>query len=531
MKISKKIVGFNVNTNEASDNNASENKASAQESAKAAPVKADVIQMHETLQRPDKLIGSTYKLKVPDHVSSHAMYITINDVILNEGTEHELRRPFEVFINSKNLEHYQWIVALTLIMSATFRKGGDITFLVEELKSVFDPRGGYWNKGKYMPSIIAELGNVIEQHLIDIGMLQAPELDPHQQKLIDDKKAELNATSSEATQSSGDGAPAEDAWQANATHCNKCNHKAVMVRDGCATCLNCGDSKCGSQATADQIFKSRLSLGNQFAHLDGEVEGEYSALSPTSDTQKNVSLIKISDLRSQSLLGKPLSDKEIKLIVKAFHREIYLNRELLFDSSNPIDPIDMLDPKVALKSIGFQVDSVSGLGQYNNGNGQAEVAGYIDSSEKVVGISNQFPAHIVNFTAGHELGHAVLHEAGGMHRDRALDGGKVSGTRGHVEIEADRFASFFLMPERLVRKEFQDRFGTKQFLLDDTSAFLLTNSTLDNIKKKVKDSRQLARILAESERYGSTFTSLKSRFKVSTTAMSIRLEELNLIKF
>lgn len=245
MKIDKKIVGFTVNTDDAADN-----KATAADSAKATPAKADVIQMHETLQRPEKLIGSTYKLKVPDHVSSHAMYITINDVILNEGTEHELRRPFEVFINSKNLEHYQWIVALTLIMSATFRKGGDITFLVEELKSVFDPRGGYWNKGKYMPSIIAELGNVIEQHLIDIGMLRAPELDAHQQQLIDDKKAELNAAaaSSKTTQSAtadNNDAPSEDAWQANASHCNKCNHKAVMVRDGCATCLNCGDSKCG----------------------------------------------------------------------------------------------------------------------------------------------------------------------------------------------------------------------------------------------------------------------------------------------
>ena len=256
MKISKKIVGFNVNTNDNSDDTASNNasdggsgkNASASDSAKAAPVKADVIQMHETLQRPEKLIGSTYKLKVPDHVSSHAMYITINDVILNEGTEHELRRPFEIFINSKNLEHYQWIVALTLIMSATFRKGGDITFLVEELKSVFDPRGGYWNKGKYMPSIIAELGNVIEQHLIDIGMLQAPELDPHQQQLIDEKKAELEATdnkTSDSAQSADTDAAAEQSWQANATHCNKCNHKAVVVRDGCATCLNCGDSKCG----------------------------------------------------------------------------------------------------------------------------------------------------------------------------------------------------------------------------------------------------------------------------------------------
>ena len=275
MKISKKIVGFAVNTNDAKSDTTEATGLSA-ESAKATPAKADVIQMHETLERPEKLIGSTYKLKVPEHVSNHAMYITINDVILNEGTEHELRRPFEVFINSKNLEHYQWIVALTLIMSAVFRKGGDITFLVEELKSVFDPRGGYWNKGKYTPSIIAELGNIIEQHLIEIGMLQNPELDAHQQKLIDDKKAELagdeaatshqpagdvpagseseaaaaaksaaaNATTSHSAGNSP-GAPAEEAWQANASHCNKCNHKAVMVRDGCATCLNCGDSKCG----------------------------------------------------------------------------------------------------------------------------------------------------------------------------------------------------------------------------------------------------------------------------------------------
>jgi len=239
MKISKKIVGFNVNTNDTPDNSASE-----AESAKAAPVKADVIQMHETLQRPEKLIGSTYKLKVPSHVSGHAMYITINDIILNEGTEHELRRPFEVFINTKNLDHFQWIVALTLIMSAVFRKGGDVTFIVDELRSVFDPRGGYWNKGKYMPSIIAEIGEVIESHLIDIGMLKRDEIDPEQQKMIDAKKAELNAEADAAPTTEPE-ANAEEAWQVNASLCSKCNHKALVLRDGCQTCLNCGDSKCG----------------------------------------------------------------------------------------------------------------------------------------------------------------------------------------------------------------------------------------------------------------------------------------------
>ena len=127
--------------------------------------------MHEKLERPEMLIGSTYKIKTP--VSDHAMYVTINDIVLNEGTEHEQRRPFEIFINSKNLDHFQWIVALTRIISAVFRKGGDVTFLVDELKAVFDPRGGYWQPGgKFMPSIIAELGYVIEKHLQTIGLLQ-----------------------------------------------------------------------------------------------------------------------------------------------------------------------------------------------------------------------------------------------------------------------------------------------------------------------------------------------------------------------
>ena len=139
--------------------------------APAAGDAANVIRMHEKLERPEMLIGSTYKVKTP--VSDHAMYVTINDIVLNEGTEYEQRRPFEIFINSKNLDHYQWIVALTRIISAVFRKGGDVTFLVDELKAVFDPRGGYWQPGgKFMPSIIAELGHIVEKHLQSIGLLK-----------------------------------------------------------------------------------------------------------------------------------------------------------------------------------------------------------------------------------------------------------------------------------------------------------------------------------------------------------------------
>ncbi|MGN5139394.1 TSCPD domain-containing protein [Aeromonas sp. 164P] len=224
-KIDKKIVAYKVRT-----------KDEPQEDLSAQD---DVVHMHETVLRPERLMGTTYKLKTPEHVSEHSLFITINDIILNEGTVHETRRPFEIFINSKSLEHYQWIVALTRIISAVFRKGGDVTFLVEELRSVFDPKGGYWNKGKYVPSLIAEIGNVIESHLTEIGMLKVPGLDEHQQAFLAEKQAELKAAQEAEEHQAGSGFPV------NAALCYKCHTKALVLKDGCMTCLNCGDSKCG----------------------------------------------------------------------------------------------------------------------------------------------------------------------------------------------------------------------------------------------------------------------------------------------
>ena len=220
-KIDRKIVAYKVKTRD--------------EPQEAPAPEDDVVHMHETVLRPERLMGTTYKLKTPEHVSEHSLFITINDIILNEGTVHETRRPFEIFINSKSLEHYQWIVALTRIISAVFRKGGDVTFLVEELRSVLDPKGGYWNKGKYVPSLIAEIGNVIETHLTESGMLKVPGLDEHQQAVRAEKQAQMQADAQQA----GNGFPA------SAALCYKCHTKALVQKDGCMTCLNCGDSKCG----------------------------------------------------------------------------------------------------------------------------------------------------------------------------------------------------------------------------------------------------------------------------------------------
>ncbi|MEE9597703.1 MAG: hypothetical protein V3V96_13085 [Acidiferrobacterales bacterium] len=219
--IDKKITGFDVSKEEVSD-----------------VVESNVIQMHEKLERPEMLLGSTYKIKTP--LTEHALYVTINDIVLNPDTEHEKRRPFEVFINSKSMDHFQWIVALTRIISAVFRKGGDVTFLVEELHSVFDPRGGYLRRGKYTPSLVAEIGDVIERHLKMIGLISTDENDTRKQ-YASEKLAEIQAQNddTEPTQDDTGGYPPE------ARLCNKCLTKAVMKMDGCMTCLYCGDSKCG----------------------------------------------------------------------------------------------------------------------------------------------------------------------------------------------------------------------------------------------------------------------------------------------
>jgi hypothetical protein len=240
IRIEQKIVSYKVGNNEAAN-------AVPAEAAPAAAAARDkhednVVQLHEKLERPEMLIGSTYKVKTP--LSEHALYVTINDIILNHGTSNELRRPFEIFINSKNMDHFQWIVALTRIVSAVFRKGGDVTFLVEELRSVFDPRGGYFKKGgKYMPSLVAEIGDAIECHMRMIGLLKDDGLDDCQKKLVAEKRAQFEAAS--GTVSNRTRSDEVSDFPEGSQLCIKCNTKAAVKMDGCLTCLNCGESKCG----------------------------------------------------------------------------------------------------------------------------------------------------------------------------------------------------------------------------------------------------------------------------------------------
>ncbi len=204
------VTGSVLSVSESSDKTPSEAPQTASQDA-------EVIYMSEPLDRPAALEGNTYKVKWPD--SEHAIYITVNDVVIAGH-----RRPFEVFINSKNMEHFAWTVALTRMVSAVFRRGGDVSFVVEELKAVFDPRGGAWMKGKYVPSILAAIGGVLEQHMVAIGFIEG-----EGKHLKVDPQAEAMVVG-EAPR----GKP-----------CPSCGEYGMKMESGCASCPSCGYSKCG----------------------------------------------------------------------------------------------------------------------------------------------------------------------------------------------------------------------------------------------------------------------------------------------
>lgn len=219
IKVEQKITGWNVAEN------------SQNEELPLPEVKEIFDTMNEKINRPEVLIGTTYKIKSPD--AEHSLYLTINDIVLNEDTEYESRHPYEMFINSKSMQHYQWVIALTRVISACFRKGGDLAFLNDELISVYDPNGGYYKKGgQWMPSLVAEIGHVIKKHMKSIGLINEPSITSEVKEMIKEKmdKVEIDKEVS--------------SFPPEATVCGQCHEKSVVLLDGCSTCLNCGHGKC-----------------------------------------------------------------------------------------------------------------------------------------------------------------------------------------------------------------------------------------------------------------------------------------------
>lgn len=268
-----------------------------------------------------------------------------------------------------------------------------------------------------------------------------------------------------------------------------------------------------ARSLSQQIADHRYLLGDPYAYLDGD--GTFSA---------RLECTQLSSTKKRHRY----SNVELEQKAKDLHKLIWKNRSKIWGTDQPSDLVDMLDPSVALDLIGYDFDLDETLGQSKINGKLIEVAGMIDGSSRRVRISRQFPNDVRVFTAAHELGHALLHEARGLHRDRPLDGETLS--RLGIEFEADKFATYFLMPEKLVRARFANCFATDYFVPNEETVFALSRSSLPDFHKKCKTLRDLSRTLANAEHYdGRRFISMARQFRVSIGAMAIRLEELGLL--
>ena len=282
----------------------------------------------------------------------------------------------------------------------------------------------------------------------------------------------------------------------------------------------------------ERIRRSRMILQNPYAHLDGD--GGYDANLPTGPAR-----FIFADLESlrhpiyrKTSIGKRPSRRDIEFVARNLQNMLWSNRSEIFPGRVIDSPLDVLEPPAALSCLGYQLELAESLGQHRDTSGTFEVAGIIDRLNKVVHISRQFPPPIRKFTAAHELGHAILHEATGLHRDRPMDGASTRIRHDPDEREANVFATYFLMPASQMRLEFERRFGNGQFVLNDETAFRLNAGNLDKLQKSCNTLRDVSKLLAGATHYGGIqMYSLAERFQVSTEAMAIRLEELKLIRY
>ncbi len=272
-------------------------------------------------------------------------------------------------------------------------------------------------------------------------------------------------------------------------------------------------------ATETEILKDRSSMQDPYAHLNEN--GGYSAIIRDSSVDSDASLITKGK-------NKSFSDNEIEHVATQILRSLWKKAQES-GQNFPEDPVAIIDPISALQIYGFDVSYEEDLGLIDEG--KAKVAGILDDSTKTVRISNQFPIEVRLFTVAHELGHVNLHDINGqMHRDRALNGETLA--KDELEREADKFATYFLMPEKLVLRRFRESFGADFLSLNENTAFALQSLSLSEMKKQCRSLRDFSKVIAGTGKcFDRHFPSLASQFRVSTLAMAIRLEELDLVEF
>jgi len=277
------------------------------------------------------------------------------------------------------------------------------------------------------------------------------------------------------------------------------------------------------------VHDARRLLQNPYAFLDenggyGEWRGHRQQI------ERAARLIENDVLLQGQPRDKAFSKRELEAIARRLQIELWRRKAEIWPARGEVGPLDVLDPSTALSSLGYSVRFADSLGQYSGNGEHFEVAGILDNENTDVQISMRFSPEIRNFTIAHELAHTILHSGSGLHRDRAIDGAGGGFPRDAREAEADLFASYFLLPEKLVRNAFDHRFLTKLFVLNDETAFALALKSLESVQSRCRTARDLARLLADAQYYnGVHFLSMAKQFCVSREAMAIRLEELKLV--
>jgi Zn-dependent peptidase ImmA (M78 family) len=284
------------------------------------------------------------------------------------------------------------------------------------------------------------------------------------------------------------------------------------------------------QARIQDVHAARYALENPWAHLDGD--GGFAGLFTKADITAVATPIRIdvTTLLGAKRQGEKFSRQEIGGIARKLQIELWRRRHEFYPNSKTTNPTDVLDPIFALTAIGYSVQEHDSLGEYFGRDGAFEVAGILDKPTATARISKRFSHPMRNFTMAHELGHAILHDNIRMHRDRPFDGALNGQKREATEIEADVFASLFLLPEKLVRAAFERRFLAKRVVINEETAFALGERGVSSLFGKYRSRRDFSRMMANAAQYnGVHFRSLAENFGASTEVMAIRLEELNLV--
>lgn len=296
-----------------------------------------------------------------------------------------------------------------------------------------------------------------------------------------------------------------------------------------AECDDAGETELLKQ----RISNSRRALMNQYAHLDDKggfsvAASEHRSERGTPSKPSATLITKYASIVKNGSTRRRRSTADLESIARTLQHNMWRDKKQIWPGAAPDNPVDVLDPAVALRLLGFEYGLSETLGSFHWAGEDFEVAGVIDDSVGEVRVSRRFERDVRNFTTAHELGHAVLHEARGLHRDRPLNGASLS--RDPVEFEADKFASFFLMPAKLLQNRFKVAFGCDRFELNETTEFALLRSQARNLDREMLTLRELSRILAGASSFnGIHFMHLADQFRVSIEAMAIRIEEVGLI--